>query len=167
MRRSFTSHATFFTFEVFGLPRRSQLSRYVITLLTFMLLTLMHVFTCPGMELCVTPAQLAIHVGAAGAIIFEDVMIGLFKKKSKGEVTKKAGADKSAQAAATGDGSSSTGMRKRRTIAAQMKLQPRSSQPVKEIEIPPSRPLRLLGFCWVATFWLWSVSNLMYSLCRC
>ena len=171
MRKSFISHATFFTYDVLGLPRRSQVSRYVITFLTFMLLTLMHVLTCPGIELCVIPAQLAINMGAAGAIVFEDFIISLFSKTtrdlSKKEIFGEADANGHAQASGVAGESAAKGMRKRRSVAVQSELQSGGPQPIKGMRKPPGWPLRLLGFCWVATFWTWSISNLVYSLYRC
>ena len=172
MRKAFTSHAVFIVNVVLRMPRKSQLSRYLITVITFTLLAIMHLLTCPGMEICMIPAQLAIHVGTAVAIILEDGAIGSYRIVKRVAVhgkdaTKDSDANGHVQSSAVEKNSTTANTKRRRhanAMAERLVVEPQLSQ---DPSARPSLPLRMLGFTWVATFWTWSVSNLMYDLYQC
>ena len=171
MRKPFTAQAAYVAHDVFGMRRKSPASRYCITALVFAQSAVMHVLTCPGRELCVIPAQIAIHMGTAGAIALEDGVISLYRKvNATSETTamleegSEIGYAKSIQVELI---SKANETRKRRLAKPDDKRQTPILKTVKIAQPIPAWPLRLLGFSWVAAFWTWSVSNLIYSLYSC
>ena len=172
LRKPFVSHGTYLVHDILGMSRNSQVTRYLILLVTFVLLTTMHILVCPGMELCVIPAQIAINIGAAVAMILEDGLIELYHKRKNDSGSPKIH-DKSpsnAHANSTTNGPRYLSVKSRKMkpiVTVKTGLYGQGPQPLHEMEHKPKWTLRLLGYFWVAAFWTWLVSNLIYDLYRC
>ena len=88
MRKAFTSHAVFFVNNVLRLPRNSQISRYLIIMLTFMISAGLHIVSGIAPVRCAFYAQTRYYFSIAATIMLEDAVIWVYKSAVKDAATK-------------------------------------------------------------------------------
>lgn len=74
MRKAFTSHAVALT-QALGLPKRHQLTRYLILVSAFLISAAMHMLAAPGLERCSVYPQIRYYGSIVGAIVLEDIAV--------------------------------------------------------------------------------------------
>ena len=155
MRKAFTAHARFLAARL-GFRHRGAATRYVIILLTFGCSAALHVASAPVSLRCGIAPQLRFYASVVAAIVGED----LFLKAVRAIVASK-------------DSSTAIGSKQDQKSVP---ITPRTceKQPVRsagaegedEGELP-ALWIRMIGYAWVALFFLWSGSKLIYSTQSC
>ena len=86
MRKAFTSHAVFVVSRVLRLPRQSQVSRYLVIVVTFLISAVLHVASSGNYSFrCSVLPQVRFYMSIVAVIIVEDVVIKTYKlARSKG-----------------------------------------------------------------------------------
>jgi hypothetical protein len=164
---------------------RSPLARYLTTFFSFLVSAIMHVLTCPHMEICMIIPELWIHLGTAGAVLLEDCAIASYGYIYKVIMRCLNGSQEKIRrlGLATEDAVEVASGRNNRTVKIRRRVRAKSrsapameSRPQKEDNAVlgvgnkstlPALHWRALGYFWVGAFWTWSISNLMYSLYNC
>lgn len=200
MRRALASHGFLMTYCLFSLCHRlfsqaahkdtrlkqslqSPLARYLTTAFTFLVSAIMHILTCPGIELEMIVPQLWVHLGTAAAIVLEDTLIATYKSlrtwsatpaKAKGKP--KESVEENTEAFSTGHHSSTAARSRRSNMATAQSPSPsledmpkQKGHEIKHIESAtdenrPPLAWRAVGYVWVGCFWTWSISDLMCAI---
>lgn len=122
MRKAFTSHAAFVVNKILRFPQNSQVSRYLIVIVTFAISALLHIVSATTSFQCGAAAQIRYYASIVLAIFIEDTVIWAY----------------------------------------------RSARQAKEPKDDPNRILwQLVGYTWVFSFHVWSVSKLVYLSALC
>ena len=157
MRKAFTSHAALLVNGVLRLPRKSQVTRYLIIFTTFMLSALLHTLANPGYEQCSAYPQVRYYLSIVCAIALEDVVISTYQSWTRSS------AEPPSQRAAHGkevsDSERSPGMPNGKKIFSAQNAFPNGAA--------PGFWWKLVGFSWVMCFEGWATSKLMYGLYAC
>lgn len=142
MRKAFTSHAVALCTRVLRLPKHSQLTRYLILIITFMISAIMHMFAAPELERCSIYPQFRYYGSIIAAITLEDVVIKgnrrFWRSRTSSDLSKQNGKPKGAATA-----------------------YPLRQQQDEE---KPALFWRLIGYIWVFGFHIWAGSKLIYGL---
>ena len=141
MRKAFTGHASYLVNNILRLPKRGPISRYAIIYVSFMMSALMHTAITPGHERCLIGPQLTLYHCIIAAVVLEDVVIAKCRAAS-------------GQRVVTTD---------TKEIPEKIRSQPRTID-VKDAHQTTALLWKLVGYSWVASFWMWSGSNLMFAL---
>lgn len=80
MRKAFTSHAVFIVNGAFRLPRRGQISRYLIIIVTFLISAALHIASGIAPVRCNFYPQLRYYTSIAGTLMLEDAVMWVYKK---------------------------------------------------------------------------------------
>ncbi|KAG8629454.1 hypothetical protein KVT40_003319 [Elsinoe batatas] len=126
--------------RLIGLPRRSPITRFMISVLAFYVTCIMHILAMPRLERCGSYPQFRYYTAIIAAMILEDVVIKayeIWKGHSQHVPQSATVVEKSAADA----------------YAAGEKAGPQ-----------PSLPLRLLGYTWVLCFNIWASSITVYGI---
>ena len=157
MRKAFTSHAVLLVNRVLRLPRKSQVTRYLIIITTFMLSALLHILANPGYEQCTAYPQVRFYLSIICAIVLEDFVIATYQSWTDSS------AEPPPQAAVHGkefsDSERSPRIPNGKKIFTAQNAFPNGAG--------PSFLWKVVGFAWVLCFQGWATSKLMYGIYTC
>ncbi|MCJ1388664.1 hypothetical protein MMC18_001513 [Xylographa bjoerkii] len=157
MRKAFTSHAILLVNGLLRLPRKSQVTRYLIIVATFMMSALLHILANPGAEQCSAYPQARYYLSVICAIALEDLVISTYQSWTGSS------AEPPPQTATyvkeVSDSEKSPGIPNGKKVF--------TAQNTFNSGAAPGKLWKLVGFAWVLLFEGWATSKLMYGLYAC
>ena len=190
MRSALTSHAALLTYFLICVKHktlknlgfssnltqllRSPFARYLTTILSFLASAVMHIFTCPGLELHMTVPELWLHLGTTFAVVAEDAFMSVFKlirsrdrqDRHRSQVRLPSSPSKALAitTARMANDHSMAHHRKKPSKSEKVDKKTTTNKPNASVRAAPNLIYRGFGYVWVTCFFTWAMSNLMFAL---
>ena len=174
-----------FVHNILRVPRQNPLSRYLITIVVFLISGFLHAAAAPEIPLSCAFPQFRYQLSLAAALMLEDLVIMMYKTSTR----QSPGPQRTTQSIKEEATRSSGKKISQSCMARIMTSQTRSPRPtsiactagsvVKSTNIPhktaeitnpviaPSLSWRLAGYCWVMIFTIANTSQLVYGSVQC
>lgn len=154
MRGPFTAHASFLVKDILHI-RQAYIARYLITCFVFLISAGLHIVASPEISFrCAAPAQLKFYARIVGAVLIEDLVF--------------AGYRRIACRATPSEGV--TSLKRAASKRLKLRVDARSAKSPSSGEQKTTSTAWLwsyLGYIWVAAFWFWATTKLVYSTESC